>query len=292
MDAVAARHEQRVERLRQQLPERAGGAELDAAVRRHGPAVDARQPQLVRSPSALAAQPRGGREDLGRPGRVERLQVVEEHDGDAARLGHLPTVEHPARVRNDQHPSDPDIVAASGYRVRQAPRRHPTAPLCSNPSRRPRGCPEEPRATAVRPPARPLRVLGARRCLPHQPARRALRRARHARRRPHRPRLPGRRRRALQDGQQGRHQADRRVRGLRRRRPPHASPQRGREVLGAPDPARRVERGLPQPASSSARSATSRATTTSRASTTSCSSATPTGIIALSGCLAGRSPGA
>ena len=85
------------------------------------------------------------------------------------------------------------------------------------------------------------------------------------------------------EARQARRQADHRLRGLRRRRPPRAD-----EGLRAPDAPRRVERGLREPHQALARSATSRATTTSRASTGSSSSATRRGIVALSGCLSGR----
>ena len=68
------------------------------------------------------------------------------------------------------------------------------------------------------------------------------RRARDAGRRAHRSRLARRRRRALPAGREDRRQAAHRLRGLRLRRPPRAG-----EGLRAPDPSRRVERGLREP---------------------------------------------
>ena len=65
---------------------------------------------------------------------------------------------------------------------------------------------------------------------------------RDARRVAHRPRLARRRGAALQGGGEGRREADHRLRGLRRRRPPRAD-----EGVRPPDPAGRVERGLREP---------------------------------------------
>ncbi len=95
---------------------------------------------------------------------------------------------------------------------------------------------------ALRPSPRPLRVLDPGRGVPDPGARRPRRRARHAGRLAHRPRLAGRRGRAPPRGAQAGDQADRRLRALRRRRPPPAG-----EGLRAPDRPRRVERGVREP---------------------------------------------
>ena len=85
----------------------------------------------------------------------------------------------------------------------------------------------------VRSPSRPLRVLDPRRCVPDPRPRQACRRARDAGCLAHRSRVDGGRRAAVQGGQGNRRQADRRLRGLRRRRPPRAE-----EGLRPPDAAR------------------------------------------------------
>ena len=94
----------------------------------------------------------------------------------------------------------------------------------------------------VRPPARPLRVLDPRRRVPDPRPRQARRGARDAGCLAHRSRLDGGRRAALQGGQGNRRQADRRLRGLRRRRPPRAE-----EGLRAPHAARRRHDRLLEP---------------------------------------------
>ena len=77
------------------------------------------------------------------------------------------------------------------------------------------------------------------------------------------------------------------LRGLRGRRPRERG-RRERAPLGHLTLLAETTAGYHNLVKLWSRSATSRATTTSRASTSSCSAATPTGIIALSGCLAGR----
>ena len=74
--------------------------------------------------------------------------------------------------------------------------------------------------------------------------RRARRGLRPAGARAHRPRRDERRCRALQGGQEGRHQADRRLRDLLRRRPHGHDAAQGAQP---PDAGGRVRRGLPQP---------------------------------------------
>ena len=128
------------------------------------------------------------------------------------------------------------------------------------------------REPAVRPLARPLRVLDPRRGVPDPGARAQGGGARDARRVAHRPRLDGGRDRPPQGRRRAGRQADLRLRGVRRRRP-----QGAQEGARAPDAPRSRQHGATRISSSSARSATSRATTTSRASTGSCSSATPPG---------------
>ena len=99
---------------------------------------------------------------------------------------------------------------------------------------------------ALRPSARPLRILGPGRRLPHPSARRARGGARHAGRRHHRSRLHGRRDRAVPHGRQGRHQTAAGLRDLPRRRPslPYAlEPAR----LEPPDAAGGDDGRLPQP---------------------------------------------
>ena len=98
------------------------------------------------------------------------------------------------------------------------------------------------RERRLRPPARPQRVLDPRRGVPDPRARGPRGPARDARRRAHRPRLARRLGRPLQGGGEAGDQADRRLRGLRRRRPP-----RPHARLRAPDAAGRVERGLREP---------------------------------------------
>ena len=86
------------------------------------------------------------------------------------------------------------------------------------------------------------RVLDPRRRLPDPGPRQAGRRARDAGRLAHRPRLDGGRGPALQGGEGHGREADHRLRGLRRRRPP-----RPEEGLRAPDAARRRQRRLLEP---------------------------------------------
>ena len=102
--------------------------------------------------------------------------------------------------------------------------------------------PVTPWPPALRPPPRPLGVLDPRRGVPDPGARREGRAARDAGRLAHRPRLARRCGAALPGGREGRRQADHRLRGLRRRRPPRAD-----EGVRAPDAPRRVERGLREP---------------------------------------------
>ena len=94
----------------------------------------------------------------------------------------------------------------------------------------------------VRPPSRPLRVLDSRRCVPDPRPRQAGRRARDAGCLAHRPRVDGGRGAAVQGGEGNRRQADRRLRGLRRRRPPRAE-----EGLRPPDAPRGRQRRLLEP---------------------------------------------
>ena len=99
-----------------------------------------------------------------------------------------------------------------------------------------------PREPAVRPPARPLRVLDPRRGVQDPGACAEGRGARDAGSVPDRPRLDGGRDRALQGGQGPGRQADRRLRGLRGRRPPQAA-----QGPRAPDAPRRRQRRLREP---------------------------------------------
>ena len=78
--------------------------------------------------------------------------------------------------------------------------------------------------------------------MPDPGARAEGRTARDARRLAHRPRLARGCRRAVPGGAQGRREADRRLRGVRRGRPSHAD-----EGLRAPDAPRRDERGVREP---------------------------------------------
>ena len=97
---------------------------------------------------------------------------------------------------------------------------------------------------AVRPSPRPQRVLHPRWGVPYRTAGCPGGRAGDARDRPHRPRIDGRGRRAHAGRDPGRHPAGAGLRDVRRRRPRRPPPE------GAPlppDPARRDERGLPQP---------------------------------------------
>ena len=112
--------------------------------------------------------------------------------------------------------------------------------------RRPRSLDWQPRArdSAVRPSARPQRVLDPRWGVPDRPARGQGGRARDAGRRAHRPRLDGGGGGALAGGREGRRQADPGLRDVRGRRP------RGPRPEGAPRPphaAGRDDRGVPQP---------------------------------------------
>ena len=98
------------------------------------------------------------------------------------------------------------------------------------------------RERRLRPPARPQRVFDPRRGVPDPRARGPGGRARDARGGADRPRLARRLGRPLQGRRGPGDQADRRLRGLRRRRPPFAHAR-----LRAPDPAGRVERRLLEP---------------------------------------------
>ena len=138
----------------------------------------------------------------------------------------------------------------------------------------------------MRPSPRPLRVLAARRRLQDRHARRARRELRPAGPRAHRSRRDERRGRALQGHQEARRQADRRARGLLRRRPqqpraegrakpPHAA-RRDRRRPAQPRQAlqRRLPRGPPP------RQAGGRPRAAARHAE---------GVICLTGCLASRS---
>ena len=116
-------------------------------------------------------------------------------------------------------------------------------------------------STVVHPPPHPHRVLDAGRGGAGERPGRGGRGRRPAGPRDHRPRQHVRGPRLLRGVPQGRHQPDHRHRGLHGRRvPPRAAGpagqgrrhrgrhRRGREALLPPDPAGRVERGLPQPA--------------------------------------------
>ena len=98
------------------------------------------------------------------------------------------------------------------------------------------------REPAVRPPARPLRVLDPRRGVPDPGARAQGGGARDARRVAHRPRLDGGRDRPPQGRRRPGRQADLRLRGVRRRRP--QGPEEGPR---APDAPGRRQHGLREP---------------------------------------------
>ena len=105
---------------------------------------------------------------------------------------------------------------ADARRRQSAGKESAQAPAASGPAPILRPSREHPR---LRPSARPLRVLAARRRVQDRRPRRARRGVRPARAGPHRPRRDERRGRALQGRQEARHQADRRLRDLLRRRP-------------------------------------------------------------------------
>ncbi len=122
------------------------------------------------------------------------------------------------------------------------PPRHPNRRLSSTARDRP----------LLRPPARPLRVLAARRRVQDRRPRQARGGLRPAGARAHRPRRHERRRRALPGGPQARDQADPRLRDLPRRRPhrpwaPRAQPPDARrgERRRLPQPRQALQRGLP-----------------------------------------------
>ena len=98
------------------------------------------------------------------------------------------------------------------------------------------------RERPVRPSARPLRVLDPRRGVPDPRARAQGRGARDAGGVAHGPRLAGGRDRALQGDEGSGRQADRRLRGVRRRRPAQAA-----QGPRAPDAPRRRQRRLREP---------------------------------------------
>ena len=98
------------------------------------------------------------------------------------------------------------------------------------------------RERPVRPPARPLGVLDPRRGVQDPGAGAEGGRARDARRDAHGPRLDGRRRRPLQGRDRAGDQADLRLRGVRRRRPPRAD-----QGARAPHAPRRRQPRLRQP---------------------------------------------
>ncbi len=120
----------------------------------------------------------------------------------------------------------------------------------------------------LRPPARPLGVLAARRCVQDRQARRPRGGVRPAGARAHRPRRDERLGRAVQGVREARRQADPGPRGVLRRRPHDP---RGPDRAQPPDAARRDRRGLPEPHQAVERRLPRRAcTAASPASTWSC----------------------
>ena len=135
-----------------------------------------------------------------------------------------------ARFASALSSSGSDLAGVTGPRASCADALGPTSPTRSTTIKsaiehRPTAAVKwHSRVRAVRPPPRPLRVLDPRRGVQDPGARRQGRTARDAGRLAHRSRLARRRDRPLQGGAQAGREADHRLRGLRRRRPPASRP--------------------------------------------------------------------